>query len=299
MRDLPPPNALRAFEAAARHGNLSKAAVELHVTHGAVSRQVKQLEDFLGCELFHRLPRGLQLTARGREFAFGVQSAFDQIREAVEAVRVDRDKQVLTVSTLASLAARWLVPRLHRFQSAHPETEIRLSTSPHLTDFDRDGIDLAIRYGRGRWPGVTSLRLFTPEEFPVCSPRLLKGTHPLREPGDLKHVPLLHDTTHRHWQQWLELAGVKGVDARQGLVVEDMNVLIQAAIEGQGVALASAPLVQAEIASGRLVQPFRITLPVELAFYAVHPKSRGGNPAVQAFVDWLRVEAGGEMPGAN
>ena len=292
MRDLPPPNALKAFEAAARHGNLSKAAVELHVTHGAVSRQVKQLEDFLGCELFHRLPRGLQLTALGREFAFGVQGAFDQIREAVEAVRVDNSRQVLTVSTLASLAARWLVPRLHRFQNAHPETEIRLSTSPQLTDFDRDGIDLAIRYGRGRWPGVTALRLFTPEEFPVCSPKLLRGAHPLRTPADLKQVPLLHDTTHRHWQQWLELAKVRGIDARQGLVVEDMNVLIQAAIEGQGVALASAPLVQAEIEAGRLVRPFQINLPVELAFYAVYPKNRGGDPFVLTFVDWLREEAG-------
>ena len=292
MRDLPPPNALKAFEAAARHGNLSKAAVELHVTHGAVSRQVKQLEDFLGCELFHRLPRGLQLTALGREFAFGVQGAFDQIREAVEAVRVDNSKQVLTVSTLASLAARWLVPRLHRFQKAHPETEIRLSTSPQLTDFDRDGIDLAIRYGRGRWPGVTALRLFTPEEFPVCSPKLMRGAHPLRTPADLKQVPLLHDTTHRHWQQWLELAGVRGIDARQGLVVEDMNVLIQAAIEGQGVALASAPLVQAEIEAGRLVRPFKINLSVELAFYAVYPKNRGGDPFVQTFVDWLKDEAG-------
>src|SRR6185312_2446361 len=285
-------NALKAFEAAARHGNLSKAAIELHVTHGAVSRQVKQLEDFLGCELFHRLPRGLQLTALGREFAFGVQGAFDQIREAVEAVRVDNSRQVLTVSTLASLAARWLVPRLHRFQKTHPETEIRLSTSPQLTDFDRDGIDLAIRYGRGRWPGVTALRLFTPEEFPVCSPKLLRGAHPLRTPADLKQVPLLHDTTHRHWQQWLELAGVRGMDARQGLVVEDMNVLIQAAIEGQGVALASAPLVQAEIEAGRLVQPFQINLPVELAFYAVYPKNRGGDPFVLTFVDWLREEAG-------
>jgi LysR family transcriptional regulator, glycine cleavage system transcriptional activator len=298
MRDLPPPNALKAFEAAARHGNLSKAAVELHVTHGAVSRQVKQLEDFLGCELFHRLPRGLQLTALGREFAFGVQGAFEQIREAVEAVRMDNGRQVLTVSTLASLAARWLVPRLHRFQKAHPETDIRLSTSPQLTDFDREGIDLAIRYGRGRWPGVTALRLFTPEEFPVCSPALLKGAHPLRAPADLKQVPLLHDTTHRHWQQWLELANVRGIDARQGLVVEDMNVLIQAAIEGQGVALASAPLVQAEIEAGRLVRPFKINLPVELAFYAVHPKSRGGDPSVQAFVDWLRQEAG-QIAGAT
>jgi LysR family glycine cleavage system transcriptional activator len=240
--------------------------------------------------LFHRLPRGLQLTARGREFAFGVQSAFEQIRDAVEAVRVDREKQVLTVSTLASLAARWLVPRLHRFQNAHPDLEIRLSTSPQLVDFDRDGIDMSIRYGRGRWPGVTALRLFTPEEFPVCSPRLLEGAHPLRTPADLKHVPLLHDTTHRHWQQWLELAKVRGVDARQGLVVEDMNVLIQAAIEGQGVALASVPLVQAEIAAGRLVKPFTLNLPVELAFYAVHLKSRATDPAVQAFVEWLKLE---------
>jgi len=251
------------------------------------------LEDFLGCELFHRLPRGLQLTARGREFAFGVQGAFEQIREAVAAVRVDHGRQVITVSTLASLAARWLVPRLHRFQNAHPELEIRLSTSPQLTNFDRDGIDLAIRYGRGRWPGVMALRLFTPEEFPVCSPKLLAGEHPLRTPADLKHVALLHDTTHRHWQQWLELAQVRGVDAHQGLVVEDMNVLIQAAIEGQGVALASAPLVQAELDAGRLVKPFSLKLPVELAFYAVYPKSHGQDPAVQSLVAWLQEEAKG------
>ncbi len=291
MRSLPPPNALKAFEAAARHGSFSKAAVELHVTHGAVSRQVRQLEDFLGCEMFHRLPRGLQLTARGREFSLGVQSAFEQIREAVEAVRVDQDRHVITVSTLASFAARWLVPRLHRFQNAHPDLEIRLSTSPQLTNFDRDGIDLAIRYGRGRWPGVTALRLFTPVEFPVCSPKLLKGEHPLRTPSDLKYTSLLHDTTHRHWQQWLELAGARGVDAHQGLVVEDMNVLIQAAIEGQGVALASQPLVQAELDAGRLVRPFTIELPVEPAFYAVFPKSHAQDPAVQSLVEWLQVEA--------
>src|SRR5579863_9868559 len=293
MRNLPPPNTLKAFEAASRHGSFSKAAVELHVTHGAVSRQVQQLEEFLGCELFHRLPRGLQLTARGREFAFGIQGAFEQIQESVAAVRVTHDRQLVTVSTLASFAARWLVPRLHKFQKAHPELEIRLSTSPQLTNFDRDGIDLAIRYGRGRWPGVTALRLFTPVEFPVCSPMLLKGSHPLRKPADLKHAALLHDTTHRHWQQWLELAGVEGVDARAGLVVEDMNVLIQAAIEGQGVALASAPLVQAELAAGRLVKPFQINLPVELAFYAVHPKSRAGDPTLQLILDWLREEAQG------
>ena len=293
MRDMPPPNTLKAFEAASRHGSFSKAAVELHVTHGAVSRQVQQLEEFLGCELFHRLPRGLQLTARGREFAFSVQAAFDQIRDAVEAVRVDHERHVITVSTLASLAARWLVPRLHRFQKAHPELEIRLSTSPQLTNFDRDGIDLAIRYGRGRWPGVTALRLFTPVEFPVCSPMLLAGPQPLKKPADLKHAALLHDTTHRHWQQWLELAGVRGIDAHEGLVVEDMNVLIQAAIEGQGVALASEPLVQTELAAGRLVKPFDIDLPVELAFYAVYPKSRGQDPKVLALVEWLREEAQG------
>ncbi len=127
----------------------------------------------------------------------------------------------------------------------------------------------------------------------MCAPALLKGAQPLRKPADLKHAALLHDTTHRHWQQWLELAGVEGVDARAGLVVEDMNVLIQAAIEGQGVALASAPLVQAELAAGRLVKPFQINLPVELAFYAVHPKSRAGDPTLQLILDWLREEAQG------
>jgi LysR family glycine cleavage system transcriptional activator len=291
MRALPPLNALKAFEAAAREASFTKAAVELHVTHGAVSRQVRQLEDFLGCELFHRLPRGLQLTALGRQFAFGIQGAFEQIHESVSAVRVTQEKQLVTMSTLASFAARWLVPRLHRFQKTHPELEIRLSTTPALANFERDGIDLAIRYGRGRWPGVTALRLFTPAEFPVCSPKFLKYPQPLRTPKDLAHVPLLHDTTHRHWQQWLELAGVKGVDARAGLVVEDMNVLIQAALEGQGVALASEPLVHEELAAGRLVKPFDIELPVELAFYAVYPKNRAQDPSVQKVVTWLQAEA--------
>lgn len=291
MRPLPPLNALKAFEAAAREASFSKAAVELHVTHGAVSRQVRQLEDFLGCELFHRLPRGLQLTARGRQFAFGIQGAFEQIQESVAAVRVTQERQLVTMSTLASFAARWLVPRLHRFQKAHPEMEIRLSTTPALANFERDGIDLAVRYGRGRWPGVTALRLFTPMEFPVCSPKLLEGAKPLRTPQDLAHVPLLHDTTHRHWQQWLELAGVKGVDAKSGLMVEDMNVLVQAAIEGQGVALASEPLVHEELAAGRLVKPFDLSLPVELAFYAVYPKNRAQDSAVQTVVAWLQEEA--------
>ncbi|HEX7046040.1 MAG TPA: transcriptional regulator GcvA [Gammaproteobacteria bacterium] len=291
MADLPPLNALRAFDAAARHLSLTRAAAELHVTHGAVSRQIKELEGFLGRRLFHRRPRGLELTSEGRLLAFTAGKVFEDLRDAVRSLRDVRQPGVITVSTVPSLAARWLVPRIAAFQARHPDYEIRVGTSHTLVDFRRDGVDLALRYGRGGWQGVYSERLFAPREFPVCAPSLLAGAWPLKKPDDLAHFPLIHDMGFGNWAQWLAAAGAKNVEVPRGLVLQDMNVVLQAAIEGQGVALASPPLVHADLRAGRLVRPFTVDIPVELSFYMVCESGRESSPELAPFLDWLREEA--------
>lgn len=291
MRELPPLNALRAFDAAARHLSLTHAAAELHVTHGAVSRQVKELEGFLGRPLFHRRPRGLELTSEGRMLAFTAGKLFDELRDAMRSLRDVRQSGVITVSTVPSLAARWLVPRIATFQAEHPAHEIRVATSHQLADFRRDGVDLALRYGRGGWRGVYAERLFAPREFPVCAPALLAGAHPLRKPDDLVHFRLIHDMGFGNWAQWLAAAGARNVEAPRGLVLQDMNVVLQAAIEGQGVALASLPLVHADLRAGRLVRPFTVDIPVELSFYIVCEPGRETSPELAPFIEWLRREA--------
>ncbi len=292
MARLPPLNGLKAFDAAARQRSFTAAARELHVTHGAVSRQVQQLEDYLNVRLFRRLPRGLELTAPGHMLALTTQQSFEQIAQAVADVRGQSGTNIVTLTTVASIAARWLMPRLSRFQSAHPEIEIRLSPTPSLVDFAKDRVDLGIRYGLGKWPNLYTERLFISREFPVCSPALLEGKHRLREPADLKHFQLLHDTTTGHWKLWLKVAGISDFDPGKGLVVEESNVLLQAAIEGQGVALAPEPLVLADIAAGRLVKPFDIDISVKPGYYLVCPRENLARPEVNAVASWLRSEAG-------
>lgn len=292
MADLPSLNALRAFDAAARHGSLTRAAAELHVTHGAVSRQIRELERFLGRDLFHRLPRGIALTGHGRQLAFTVTSVFEDLRRAVADVRDRPRHRVINLSTVPSLAARWLVPRLARFQAAHPGVEVRVGTSYQLTDFKRDEVDIALRYGRGPWGDLYDERLFDSCVFPVCAPSLLEGENALREPSDLKRTTLLHDVTHGYWIRWLEEAGVEGVDARAGLVLEDSNVLLQGAIEGQGVALMPEPLVDADLRAGRLVRPFDTAIALDVTFHIVCRRERLEDPLLLPFIAWLREEAG-------
>lgn len=292
MRQLIPMNALRAFEAAARYCSFTKAASELHVTHGAVSRQVQLLETFLNCQLFDRHPGGLHLTTRGRELADGLRGAFEQIHECIDVFRVPAPQRVVVISTLPSLAARWLVPRLPRFEKQNPGIRIRIIATCALTDFDGDSVDIAIRYGRGRYPGMTVSRLFQAALFPVCAPILLKGPRAVRVPADLARVPLLHDTSYVPWQRWLRMAGVPDIDAQRGLIAEDMNVLIQAAIAGQGFVLGSNPLVSAEIAAGLLVKPFAVDLPAYSDYFVVYPRGRARNKEIKAVLDWLHMEAG-------
>ncbi len=290
-RRLPPLNALRAFEAAARHLSFTRAADELHVTQTAISHQIKGLEERLGVRLFRRLPRGLLLTEEAQRYLPPVRDAFDQIAAATARLAVAGSSGSLTVSVLPSFAAKWLVPRLGRFRAAHPDLDLRISAATQLVDFARDDVDLGIRMGRGSYPGLRVDRLFGESMVPVCSPQLLSGPHPLQRPEDLRHHVLLHDDDHSGWLLWLELAGVEGVDAGRGPVLTNSAMVVQAAAEGQGVALARRVLAAGDLAAGRLVQPFEVSLRHDLAYYVVSPEATAEQPKIGAFRAWLLAEA--------
>ncbi len=290
MAILPPLNALRAFDAAARLGNLSRAAEELFVTHGAVSKQVQQLEEVLGCKLFIRLPRGLRLTGEGHILANATRDAFAELRFAVDQIKAKRGQDIVTISTVPSIAARWLVPRLQKFHDSSPGIEVRVSTGIALANFERDGVDVAIRQGQGNWQGVLSERIFSGQVQPVCSPSLLEGPNALRTPADLKEITLIHDTTKSMWDAWLKMVGENPSEFGRSIILEDSNVQLQSAIEGQGVALAFEVLVQADIAAGRLVKPFDATIKGEWSTYLVYTSESLSREPVTTFINWLRAE---------
>jgi LysR family glycine cleavage system transcriptional activator len=298
---LPPMNTLRAFEAAARHLSFTLAAEELHVTQAAVSHQIRTLEEALGVRLFRRLNRAIRLTEEGQEFVGEVRKALSHLATAVEKLAAPDAGGPLTVSVLPSFAAKWLVPRLGRFRIKHPEIDVRISPSIQLTDFQRDDVDMAVRYGKGDYEGLSSERLMTEDIFPVCSPALLVGPNALAAPQDLRHHTLLHDDAYVDWTMWLLVAGVEGVDPRQGPFFTDSALVIQAAVEGQGVALARGALAAGDIEAGRLVKPFDIAIPTEYAYYVVSPKATMQHPKIAAFREWLLDEAatGGSMPPAR
>ena len=286
-RRLPPLNALRAFEAAARQLSFSKAGDELHVTHGAVSRAVRELERDLGVPLFVRTTRSVRLTAAGSSYAQEVRAALDQLASATAAVREHHGAGMLNISTTESFAARWLIPRLARFRQHQPDIDVRLSTSEKLSDFNSDGIDIAIRYGRGNYPNVKTELLMKEDVVPVCSPKLLEGPHPLRTPDDLKYHTLIHEDFEINWAVWLRAAGIDGVDPHRGPVFYLSSHAVQAAIQGEGVVLGRSALIGDELADGRLVQPFALSLPVELAYYVVYPPRAIERAKVKAFRDWI------------
>jgi LysR family transcriptional regulator, glycine cleavage system transcriptional activator len=293
-RRLPPLNALRAFEAAARHLSFTRAAAELHVTQTAISHQIKALEERLGVRLFRRLPRGLLLTEAAQRLLPPVRDAFDQIALATERLAAGGAGATLTVSVLPSFAAKWLVPRLGRLRAAHPDLDLRISASSELVDFARDDVDVGIRMGSGVYPGLRVERLFGEALVPVCSPLLREGPHPLLRPEDLAHHVLLHDDDYAGWELWLRLAGVPGVLARRGPVFTDSGMVVQAAAEGQGVALARRVLAAGDLAAGRLVQPFDVSIPHDLAYYLVCPEATAEQPKIAAFRSWLLAESQGE-----
>ena len=291
---LPSLNGLRAFEAAARHLSFTLAAAELNVTQTAISHQIRRLEEELGIRLFVRQNRALALTPEARDYLPGVRAAFNDLRLATDRLLRKDDGNVLTVSTLASLAAKWLLPRLTDFQESHPGIDVRITTSTSLVDFQRDNVDAAIRYGRGQWPGLRADWLMADELFPVCSPSLLRGDKPLRQPEDLKGYPLLHTSNANSddWRLWLTAAGLPADIARQpGITFDMIFITIQAAIDGIGVAMGRTSYVQDDIAKGRLVVPFKIALPADAGFYLVSPEGGRQPPKLAAFRHWVIAAA--------
>jgi len=298
-RRLPPLNALRAFEAAARHLSFKAAAEELNVTPAAISQQVKLLEAHLGRPLFRRLTRALVLTEAAQLGLPALRSGFDALAEAVETMSGDDRDSVLTVSVAPSFGAKWLVPRLTRFQQSHPEIDVLIDATDRLADFQRDGVDLALRFGAGDYPGLSVRRLFADRILPVCSPALLQGQHPLREPPDLRHHSLLHyqkphaEEADPAWTMWLSAAGVEGVDGRRGPRFTAYTLALEAAVAGQGVALVESSLVFGDLAAGRLVQPFADVpgFDTEFAYFIVHPPAGERQAKVRQFRDWVLAEA--------
>ena len=289
-RRLPPLTALPSFEAAARHLSFSRAADELHVTHGAVSRAVRHLEDHLGVQLMMRATRSVRLTPIGAAFAAEIRGVLEHLAAATSAA-TGQTAGIVNVSTIDSFAARWLMPRLSRFRRAHGDIDVRVAMSERLTDFVSDGIDIAIRCGGGQYPGLTADLLMTEDHFPVCSPKLLRGRHPLRKPADLARHTLLHDVFTVDWAIWLRSAGIDHVDPHRGPTFLSSIHAIQAAIQGEGVVLGRSALVADDLTAGRLVRPFELSLPAGFAYYVVYPPSALKRPNVKAFRDWLVAEA--------
>jgi LysR family glycine cleavage system transcriptional activator len=289
---LPSLNALRAFEAAARLASVSRAAAELHVTHSAVSHQIKSLESEIGVPLFRRVGRGVMATAVGEQLEAALSDAFARMARAVQQARLGDRAGLLTVSVEPSFAARWLVLRLGRFRAAHPEIDLRLSPTSAVADFAREDVDVAIRHGRGPWRGLQADHLMPARVFPVCSPAVLAAEPPLAIPADLGRHTLLHEDSGLYWSEWLGAAGAGEVDAARGPRFDSAHLTLAAAEAGQGVALADDALAAMELADGRLIRLFDVEIATDKAYWLVYPPAAADRPKVAAFRAWLLAEAG-------
>ena len=289
---LPPLNALRAFEAAARLNSFTAAAQALHVTHGAISRQVRSLEDWLGVPLFERKGRRVALTDHGREYLHAVQSGFDTINAATRRLRQNGSKRLIMIDALPTFTMHWLLPRLTRFQLRFPAVELRLMTSDRPISTAAGSFDVAIRRGPGDWAGHVAGEFLVEHEIPVCSPALLKRI-PLARARDLGRHTLLSSAGRAHsWERWLALAGVTDLAGAGRQEFDHFYLALQAAVDGLGVALGPRPVIDDELASGRLVAPLPGPMTRARAYCWVLPKSRCTDPILKAFCDWLSEEAG-------
>ena len=291
---LPSLNALRAFEAAARHRSLTNAARELNVTPAAISHQIKALEADLGVALLTRVKGEFRLSEAARAALPGLRAGFDQITEAARRLRGGQADRFLTISVGPTFATTWLVRRLGGFKKVCPDIDVRLETSDRLADFARDGVDVGIRFGRGTYPGCASIRLFDEEIYPVCSPDLMDNGPPLATPADLASYTLLHvdwtpggGSETLDWEMWLRAAGARGVDHARGQRFSHSSVALQMAMGGQGVALGSNSLASDDLKAGRLVRLFDVALPVSFAYYLTYPEETADSPKVIAFRDWI------------
>lgn len=305
MKRMPPLNALKVFEAAARNLSFTKAAEELHVTPGAVSQQIKALEDFLQTPVFRREKRALLLTDEAQASLPILREGFDKLAEASQILAAKADSRRLAVSVAPSLASKWLVPRLDDFQSAHPEIDVWVSADMDVVDFAVEDVDVAIRYGAGQYSGLVVDHLMSEKIVPVCAPSLLTGDNPLKNPGDLTHHTLLHDSSPDKdekiptWPMWLKAAGVSHKAGDRGLKFNQSSLVIEGAVAGKGVALAKSTLALADLEAGRLVIPFDLKTPTDFAYFIVHPPSKSSSASVRAFVAWLKAEAAATQDAAN
>jgi len=292
---LPPLNALKAFEAIARHLSFARAAEELHVTPAALSHQIRALEEQLGLALFHRRTRAIALTDAGRLIYPGLHAGFESVRNAIAQLERSRDGNILVISATTGLTAKWLMPRLWRFLHAHPEIDARISASMEVADFTTDGVDVAIRLSKGKHPGLHVDKLFNDSMLPVCSPRLVEQG--LKSAADLARFPLIHydiPTSMRAppgWADWLAVAGATAaVDAARGLHVNVADHALDAAVAGAGVSLSFKLIASDDVHSGRLVTPFGPELPLASSYNFVCPQGHETRPKVRAFRDWLFAE---------
>ncbi|WP_312213758.1 glycine cleavage system transcriptional regulator GcvA [Pseudescherichia sp.] len=291
---LPPLNALRVFDAAARHLSFTRAADELFVTQAAVSHQIKSLEDFLGLKLFRRRNRSLLLTEEGQSYFQDIKEIFSQLTEATRKLQSRSAKGALTVSLLPSFAIQWLVPRLSSFNSAYPGIDVRIQAVDREVDKLADDVDVAIFYGRGNWPGLRVEKLYAEYLLPVCSPLLLTGDKPLKTPEDLAKHTLLHDASRRDWQTYTRQLGLN-LNVQQGPIFSHSAMVLQAAIHGQGIALANNVMAQSEIEAGRLACPFNDVLVSKNAFYLVCHDSQAELGKIAAFRQWILAKAAAEQ----
>ncbi|WP_440053868.1 transcriptional regulator GcvA [Pseudoalteromonas sp. T1lg65] len=286
-RRFPPLNALKAFEAAARHLSFTKAAEELYVTQAAVSHQIKILEEHLGLKLFLRKNRALLLTEEGQGYYLDIKDIFTQLVDATEKLLARGAKGSLTVSLTPSFAIQWLVPRLSKFNERHPEIDVRIKAQDQDDNSLTDDVDVAIYYGRGNWNSVQMHKLHTEYLVPLCSPFLLTGPKPLNQPNDLAQHTLLHDTTRRAWKAWMKTAGVRNVSADAGPIFSHSSMVLQAAIHGQGVALGNSVLAKPDIDAGRLVIPFSHHLESKNAYYLVFREAQSELGKIVSFKEWM------------
>lgn len=293
---LPPLAPLRAFEAAARHLSFTRAAEELHVTQGAVSQQVKQLEEHLGLTLFHRRPRKLELTAEGRTFHEAVGNALRQISDTTESLKSIRGSGPVTVSVVPSFAAKWLIPRLTAFRRAHPDIPVRVDADHALVDLRGGEVDLAVRFTWRKFPGLHAVEMFRDRVFPVCSPDLVREGRAPRTLEDLANVVLLHDEATMwdesacDWEYWVRAVGMKDIDVRDGPGFTQGDMVLQAAMLGDGVALTRSSLAELDLASARLVKPLDVSIPCPWAHHLVCLPETLNRPNVAVFYEWLLAE---------
>jgi LysR family transcriptional regulator, glycine cleavage system transcriptional activator len=292
---LPPLNALKTFEAAARHESFTRAAEELCVTQGAVSQQVKALEAQLAIKLFNRERQRLIITEAGRDYLTVVRDALDRIAVGTERLLQRQNAGVLTVSTSPDFAAKWLVHRLGHFAEAHVGIDLRVSAAMHHVDFAREEVDMAVRHGDGNWPGLDTVQLSSEQLFAVCSPKLLSGRRRLGKSADILKFPLIHLDSRTDWTKWLQAVGISDADVTHGPVLNRASMVIDAAINGQGVALARTTLAAWDLINGRLVQPFPESLRISKTYWIICPKAIASLPKIVTFRNWLLAEASQDL----